>query len=140
MGFLYAILMVLALLLTPTCTFIYMQHMKQEALKSANTNKISKPTISEKEARDILYGMIEREWTYRVKFHYKLKDIRIPNFEIELEYLVKRVIGAIAPGLMSDLTYYYKEDDIIQLVSHISQILLLEYIDENRPRSSHVRT
>lgn len=139
MGLLYAILMILALLLTPMCLMCYVYYTNQEKKREVEKSKMVEPTMSEKEIVDILYAMIEREWTYRVKFHYKLKDIRIPNFEIEVEYLVRKVMHSIAPGLMSELKYYYNEDSIIHLVSHIAQILVLEYIDAHRPKSTHIR-
>lgn len=139
MGFLYVLVMIFALMLTPTCLICYVYYTNQEKKRELENNKMFEPTMSEKEIVEILYGMIEREWTYRVKFHYKLKDIRIPNFEIEVEYLVTKVIHSIAPGLMRELNYYYNDDSIIYLVSHIAQILVLEYIDTHRPKSSHIR-
>lgn len=101
--------------------------------------KVDRPTRSEAELIKIIYDSIEREWTYRVRFHFKLKKIDQPNFEWELDYLTKRVIKSLAPGIREELGYYYTEDALILLVSHMIQILLLDYLDKHKPVSSAIR-
>lgn len=142
--------MVMLLILTMISAFIlipisvigyvmYLNNERKQLVELTKPRKIERPTRSEAELTKILYDSIEREWTYRVRFHFKLKKIVQPDFEWELDYLTKRVINSLAPGIKEELGYYYTEDALVKLVSHMVQILLLDYLDKHRPNSSTVK-
>ena len=134
MGILFAIILFISVLLIPTSVGAFMYYTIQEKRIAVEI----KPR-SEEELIAILYNIMEREWTYRVNFHFKLKDIRMPKFEYELDILVKKIMKSLSPGLMEELRYYYNDEAIISLVSEMCQILLLDYLDKNKI-SSNIRS
>lgn len=134
MGILFAIILFISVLLIPTSVGAFMYYTIQEKRIAVEI----KPR-SEEELIAILYNIMEREWTYRVNFHFKLKDIRMPKFEYELDILVKKIMKSVSPGLMEELRYYYNDEAIISLVSEMCQILLLDYLDKNKI-SSNIRS
>lgn len=126
----FSIMMLISVLLIPISCFVFLWF--NNNAKKPIIKQTTKPVNSEEQLMGILYGMMEREWAYRVNFHFKLKDIRIPKFEYELNYLVKKIMNAISEGLMTELRYYYTEEAIISIVSEMCQIMLLDYIDKNK--------
>lgn len=94
--------------------------------------KSSKKKIrTEEELMGIIYSLLERKWSYRVMFHFKLKEINVPKFEFEWKYLVNEIITSLSPDVLEELKYYYKDEEtIIKAVSEIVQIFLLDYMDK----------
>lgn len=132
---LLTLIMMLAFILVPISIIgyvIYLNNERKQLIELSKPKKVERPTRSESELTKVLYDSIEREWTYRVRFHFKLKKIVQPDFEWELDYLTKRVINSLAPGIREELGYYYTENALVLLVSHMVQILLLDYLDKNR--------
>lgn len=98
-----------------------------------NEQKTHIPTIkprNQKELVDILYSIVQQEWEYRYKFHFKLKDITVVKYEYETNILVKNVMKSISTGLMEELKYYYTEEAIIRMVERVCLYLLMEYTKE----------
>lgn len=126
----FSIMLFLSILLIPISCFMYMWFNKDS--KKPIVKQPYRPTNTEEQLIGILYSIMEREWTYRVQFHFKLKDIRVPKFEYELNYLVKKIMMSISDGLMTELKYYYTEEAIISIVSEMCQIMLLDYLDKNK--------
>ena len=80
----------------------------------------------------IVYNILERKWAYRVEFHFKLKDIRIPKFEFEWDYLLNETMNALSPDVLEELKYYYKDEEtVIKTISELIQIYLLTYMENN---------
>src|SRR5699024_11357981 len=81
----------------------------------------------------------KRDWSsdvcssdLRVQFHFKLKEIKVPKFEFEWNYLLNEVISSLSPDVLEELKYYYKDDETtIKAVSELIQIYLLNYMDNN---------
>lgn len=126
----FSIIMVFSVLLIPISCFAYLWYNSNS--KKPIVKQAAKPMNSEEALMGILYSIMEREWAYRVNFHFKLKDIRVPKFEYELNYLVKKIMNSISDGLMSELKFYYTEEAIISIVSEMCQIMLLDYLDKNK--------
>lgn len=123
---LWSILLFISVLLIPVSIWYYMNNVN----KSKN-NVIVKEKVkprSDKELTDILYGVIEREWTYRVKFHFKFKEIKAPKFETELEYLTSKVVRSLSPNILEEFYYYYTEEALARLIKNICQLLIYEYM------------
>ena len=100
--------------------------------KKINLEKSKKNIRTEEELMSIVYNILERKWAYRVEFHFKLKDIRIPKFEFEWDYLLNETMNALSPDVLEELKYYYKDEEtVIKTVSEIVQIFLLDYMDKN---------
>lgn len=135
----FSIIMLISVLLTPISCFVYLWYNSNS--KKPVIKQTTKPMNSEEQLMVILYGIMEREWAYRVNFHFKLKNIRVPKFEYELNYLVKKIVNSMSEGLWNELKYYYTEEAVISIVSEMCQIMLLDYIDKNkyeRPPHQHV--
>ena len=93
---------------------------------------INKKIRTEEELMKIVLNVLERKWAYRVHFHFKLKEIKVPKFEFEWNYLVNEIITSLSPDVMEDLKYYYKDEEtVIKTISEIVQIFLLDYMDKN---------
>ncbi len=84
----------------------------------------------EEELMQIVYGVLERKWAYRVQFHFKIKEIKVPNFEFEWNYLLEETMNSISPDVLEELKYYYKDDETtIKAVSEMIQIYLYNYME-----------
>lgn len=94
--------------------------------------KNKKNIRTEEELMTIVYNVLERKWAYRVEFHFKLKDIRIPKFEFEWDYLLNETMDALSPDVLEELKYYYKDEEtVIKTISELIQIYLLTYMESN---------
>ena len=100
--------------------------------KKINLEKSKKTIRTEEELMSIVYNILERKWAYRVEFHFKLKDIRIPKFEFEWDYLLNETMNALSPDVLEELKYYYKDEEtVIKTISELIQIYLLTYMENN---------
>lgn len=100
--------------------------------KKLEVEKMNKKIRTEEELMSIVYNVLERKWAYRVQFHFKLKEIKVPKFEFEWNYLLSEVISSLSPDVLEELKYYYKDDETtIKAVSELIQIYLLNYMDSN---------
>lgn len=100
--------------------------------KKLEVEKMNKKVRTEEELMSIVYNVLERKWAYRVQFHFKLKEIKVPKFEFEWNYLLSEVISSLSPDVLEELKYYYKDDETtIKAVSELIQIYLLNYMDSN---------
>ena len=96
--------------------------------KKLEVEKMNKKIRTEEELMSIVYNVLERKWAYRVQFHFKLKEIKVPKFEFEWNYLLSEVISSLSPDVLEELKYYYKDDETtIKAVSELIQIYLLNY-------------
>ena len=85
---------------------------------------------TEEELMGIVFNVLERKWAYRVQFHFKLKEISIPKFEFEWNYLLEETINSLSPDVLEELKYYYKDDETtIKAVSEMIQIYLYNYME-----------
>ena len=90
----------------------------------------SKKIRTEEELMGIVFNVLERKWAYRVQFHFKLKEISIPKFEFEWNYLLEETINSLSPDVLEELKYYYKDDETtIKAVSEMIQIYLYNYME-----------
>ena len=100
--------------------------------KKIDLEKSKKNIRTEEELMSIVYNILERKWAYRVEFHFKLKDIRIPKFEFEWDYLLNETMNALSPDVLEELKYYYKDEEtVIKTISELIQIYLLTYMENN---------
>ena len=91
-------------------------------IRKIEQEKTKKDIRTEEELMYIIHSLLERKWMYRVHFHFKLKEIKVPKFEFEWK----------SPDVMEELKYYYKDEEtVIKTVSEIVQIFLLDYMDKN---------
>ena len=100
--------------------------------KKIDVEKNKKEIRSEEELMQIVYNILDRKWAYRVEFHFKLKEIRIPKFEFEWNYLLNETINSLSPDVLEELKYYYKDEEtVIKAVSELVQIYLYNYMESN---------
>jgi hypothetical protein len=98
--------------------------------KKLEIEKNNKNIRSEEELMGIVFNVLERKWAYRVQFHFKLKEIKVPKFEFEWNYLLEETMNAISPDVLEELKYYYKDDETtIKAVSEMIQIYLYNYME-----------
>jgi hypothetical protein len=84
---------------------------------------------TEEELMGIVFNVLERKWAYRVQFHFKIKEITVPKFEFEWNYLLEETINSLSPDVLEELKYYYKDDETtIKAVSEMIQIYLFNYM------------
>ncbi len=115
-------------LLGITISYILTNTKEKELEVQQNMNKKIR---SEEELMNIIFNILERKWRYRVQFHFKLKEIKVPKFEFEWNYLLKETIDSISPDVMEELKYYYKDDEtVIKAVSELIQIYLYNYMEQ----------
>ena len=100
-------------------------------IRKIEQEKTKKDIRTEEELMYIIHSLLERKWMYRVHFHFKLKEIKVPKFEFEWKYLVNEIITSLSPDVMEELKYYYKDDEtVIKAVSELIQIYLYNYMEQ----------
>ena len=102
--------------------------------KRIEVDKLSTKKIrTEDELMNIVLKVLERKWAYRVQFHFKIKEITVPKFEFEWNYLLNETISSLSPDVLEELRYYYKDDETtIKAVSELVQIFLYNYMETQR--------
>ena len=124
------VIMTLSILGIISGILIYLYHDINN--KKLEVEKMNRKIRTEEELMSIVYNVLERKWAYRVQFHFKLKEIKVPKFEFEWNYLLSEVISSLSPDVLEELKYYYKDDETtIKAVSELIQIYLLNYMDSN---------
>ena len=124
------VIMTLSILGIISGILIYLYHDINN--KKLEVEKMNRKIRTEEELMSIVYNVLERKWAYRVQFHFKLKEIKVPKFEFEWNYLLNEVISSLSPDVLEELKYYYKDDETtIKAVSELIQIYLLNYMDSN---------
>ena len=124
------VIMTLSILGIISGILIYLYHDINN--KKLEVEKMNRKIRTEEELMSIVYNVLERKWAYRVQFHFKLKEIKVPKFEFEWNYLLSEVISSLSPDVLEELKYYYKDDETtIKAVSELIQIYLLNYMDNN---------
>ena len=94
---------------------------------------INKKIRTEEELMRIVLNVLERKWAYRVQFHFKIKEITVPKFEFEWNYLLNETISSLSQDVLDELKYYYKDDETtIKAVSELVQIYLYDYMERQR--------
>jgi hypothetical protein len=107
-------------------TYVYYD-VNNKKLELEKNNK--KQIRSEEELMGIVFNVLERKWAYRVQFHFKIKEITVPKFEFEWNYLLEETINSLSPDVLEELKYYYKDDETtIKAVSEMIQIYLFNYM------------
>jgi hypothetical protein len=97
--------------------------------KKIELEKSKKQIRTEEELMNIVFNVLERKWAYRVQFHFKIKEITVPKFEFEWNYLLEETINSLSPDVLEELKYYYKDDETtIKAVSEMIQIYLYNYM------------
>lgn len=97
--------------------------------KKIKAEQGKKQIRTEEELMGIVFNVLERKWAYRVQFHFKLKEINVPKFEFEWNYLLEETINSLSPDVLEELKYYYKDDETtIKAVSEMIQIYLYNYM------------
>lgn len=103
-------------------SYVYYDVNKQKSVK--------KNIRTEEELMSIVFSVLERKWAYRVQFHFKIKEINVPKFEFEWNYLLEETINSLSPDVLEELKYYYKDDETtIKAVSEMIQIYLYNYME-----------
>ena len=93
----------------------------------------NKKIRTEEELMKIVLNVLERKWAYRVQFHFKIKEITVPKFEFEWNYLLNETISSLSQDVLDELKYYYKDDETtIKAVSELVQIYLYDYMERQR--------
>lgn len=99
-------------------------------VQKIDLEKSKKPIRTEEELMNIVFNVLERKWAYRVQFHFKIKEISVPKFEFEWNYLLEETINSLSPDVLEELKYYYKDDETtIKAVSEMIQIYLYNYMN-----------
>ena len=107
-------------------TYVYYDINNRKLELEKNTKKQIR---TEEELMSIVFNVLERKWAYRVQFHFKIKEINIPKFEFEWNYLLEETINSLSPDVLEELKYYYKDDETtIKAVSEMIQIYLYNYM------------
>lgn len=98
---------------------------------------------SESDLMNILNRAIEREFTYKINFEYKIRNISVTRenvsdgtfkMEEEVNELVHNTIKSLGKNILNDLSYYYSLSSITEMVFKAHMLLMTEYIEKNKPK------
>ena len=132
MLFLLSIILLMSIIGIVTGIALFILYDVNEKRIEAERN-VNKKIRTEEELMKIVLNVLERKWAYRVQFHFKIKEITVPKFEFEWNYLLEETINSLSPDVMEELKYYYKDDETtIKAVSELVQIYLYDYMERQR--------
>ena len=132
MIFLLSIILLMSIIgiIAGIALFVYYDVNEKRIEIERSTNKKIR---TEEELMKIVLNVLERKWAYRVQFHFKIKEITVPKFEFEWNYLLNETINALSQDVLDELKYYYKDDETtIKAVSELVQIYLYDYMERQR--------
>ena len=107
-------------------------------VKINTRNNIGTPS----ELMEILNDAINREFTYKTQFEFRIKHIRIVgDFEKEVNDLVSKTMNSLSPDVLSDSEYYYKLDTLTRIVFKAHAVLLVDFMDKNNmePKNKDIK-
>lgn len=109
--------------------FVWSQRL---VLKTIKTLKPSEKLDHDK-LMDILNSTIQREFTYRYKLEYELKDLTmVADFQKDLTELTHAVFNAFSLEFLQRLEAFYSREYIITHVTKTLQIALMEFLREKK--------
>ena len=91
---------------------------------------------SESDLMNILNRAIEREFSYKANFEFKIKSITKleKDYESIVSEMVHNTIKSLGKNILNDLSYYYTMSTITEMVFKAHMLLLTDYIDKNKPK------
>lgn len=90
-------------------------------------------TIGYDNVMNILDEAIKREFTFKYKLFYEIRDIRILyNFEDDLKELVQNVIFSFGEEYMNELKFYFTQDYILTYVTKKMELILMDFTKERK--------
>ena len=81
---------------------------------------------------EILNRTIKQELYFTTKLKFDFQDVKIIDFNSNLETISTRVMQSLSDSYLNDLSYYHKNEWIMEYVVKTVRIYLTDYI-RNHP-------
>lgn len=100
--------------------------------KKVQPKKPVVPATSYNELMEILNRTIKQELYFTTKLKFDFQDVKIIDFNSNLETISTRVMQSLSDSYLNDLSYYHKNEWIMEYVVKTVRIYLTDYI-RNHP-------
>lgn len=89
------------------------------------------PVTSYNDLLDVLNRTIEKELYFAIKLKFNLQDVKIIDFNKNLESISAHVMDALSKSYLDDLSYYHNRKWIMEYIVRTVSIYLTDYIKKN---------
>ena len=89
------------------------------------------PTTSYSDLLDVLNKTIEKELYFAVKLKFNFQDVKIIDFNKNLESISAHIMDALSQSYLEDLSYYHNKKWIMEYIVRTVSIYLTDYIKKH---------
>lgn len=108
------------------------QKSTQEAKKDDVETKVkSTPPTNYLDLLQILNMTIEKELYFAVKLKFQFQDVKIIDFNKNLESISAHIMDALSQSYLDDLSYYHNRKWIMEYIVRTVSIYLTDYIKKH---------
>ena len=133
---------VFSILILMVCDIIHKNIKDNKTKKEVETTKNVKndgeankkpimPSTSYKELLEVLNMTIEKELYFAVNLKFNFQDVKIIDFNKNLETISSHIMEALAQPYLDDLSYYHNKKWIMEYVVRRVSIYLTDYIKKH---------
>ena len=133
---------VFSILILMVCDIIHKNIKENKTKKEVETTKNVKndgeankkpivPSASYKELLEVLNMTIEKELYFAVNLKFNFQDVKIIDFNKNLETISSHIMEALAQPYLDDLSYYHNKKWIMEYVVRRVSIYLTDYIKKH---------
>lgn len=104
----------------------------QEAKKNDAESRVrSAPTTSYLDLLQVLNMTIEKELYFAVKLKFQFQDVKIIDFNKNLESISAHIMDALSQSYLDDLSHYHNRKWIMEYIVRTVSIYLTDYIKKH---------
>lgn len=104
----------------------------QKAKKPDGETKVmSTPSTSYSDLLQVLNMTIEKELYFAVKLKFNFQDVKIIDFNKNLESISAHIMEALSQSYLDDLSYYHNRKWIMEYIVRTVSIYLTDYIKKH---------
>lgn len=106
----------------------------EQQLTLAKKLRNPNPRLGKEDIDNVLTEIISEIITSKYLLKYKMTDkMTFPDYEAETKKIAEEVINSLGEEFADDLTYFYSEEYICASITRKVQIILVKYLDQNKP-------
>lgn len=99
-------------------------------INDENVQRVT-PTTSYSDLLQVLNMTIEKELYFVVRLKFNLQDVKIIDFNKNLESISAHIMEALSQSYLDDLSYYHNKKWVMEYIVRTVSIYLTEYIKKH---------
>lgn len=104
---------------------------KSTELIASSPIKKEVPNVPYQELIKIVDNAIKQELFFATKLQFEFKDIKIIDFNRNLDQISNNIMTGLSDSVVEDITYYHSKNWLMEYIVRNVEIFLTEYIKSN---------